>query len=91
MAVHVYVCVCMCVHLYTYCPVHVCMCAAGLCTCGNVYSLACWLSQVGEVMTDLGRSHSMRDRDDLLAEQVSSLVLAVCGRAWAKMEGYVGY
>ena len=37
----------------------------------DVYCLVCWLPQVGEVMTDLGRSHSMRDRDDLLAEQVS--------------------
>ena len=50
-----------------------------------MYSLACWPSQVGEVMTDLGRSHSMRDRDDLLAEQVSFLVLVVLGKEWVGM------
>ena len=32
--------------------------------------------QVGEIMTDLGRTHHMHDRDDLMAEQVRQIDLS---------------
>ena len=48
---------------------------------GNVCVRVCFslcvyihLLQVGEIMTDLGRTQHLHDRDDLMAEQVRELI-----------------